>query len=101
MPTRLVGLSCLLLAGLAGTARAAPPDGRPYYGGSDNFGEANRMTMDAQIIDPAPLYSTLVPESSGEHAAQAIERFRTDTVKKPVAVKASKLGAEQSDTTPE
>ena len=52
-------------------------------GDDDNFGEANRQTMAAQIIDPSPAYSTLVPETSGAHSAQAIERYNTDKVKRP------------------
>ena len=47
------------------------------------FGEAVKQTMMAQVIDPDPEYDTLVPESSGEHAADAIERYRNDSVKQP------------------
>lgn len=47
------------------------------------FGEAVKQTMMAQVIDPDPQYDTLVPESSGEMAADAIERYRTDAVKQP------------------
>lgn len=53
----------------------------------DNWGEANRQTMAAQIIDPAPHYDYAVPESSGAHAAAAIERYRTDKVKQPDKVR--------------
>lgn len=67
---------------LAGCQHGADT-GLPYLGGKDNFGEANRMTMAAQIIDPDPVYDTLVPETHGEHAGQAVERYRTDKVKKP------------------
>lgn len=75
-----------LLAGCTGG-----PNGQPYMGGPDNFGEANRQTLAAQVIDPAPAYDTAVPESHGEHAAQAIERYRTDKVKKPDRTKTSNL----------
>ena len=47
------------------------------------FGEAVKQTMMAQVIDPDPEYDTLVPESSGELAADAIERYRNDAVKQP------------------
>lgn len=71
-------------------ACATPEDGTPpYMGGPTNFGEANRQTMAAQIIDPTPVYDTLVPESSGAHAGQAVERYRTDKVKLPVNPRAS------------
>lgn len=52
-----------------------------------SFGEPNRQTMLAQVIDPDPLYDTPTLPSSGEHAAQAIERYRTDKVKKPDKVR--------------
>ena len=47
------------------------------------FGESVKQTMMAQVIDPDPQYDTLIPESSGEQAARAIGRYRTDTVKQP------------------
>lgn len=65
------------------------PRGYPYMGGPDNFGEANRVTMATQVIDPDPVYDTAVPETYGEHAAQAIERYRTDKVKKPDKIRTS------------
>jgi hypothetical protein len=51
------------------------------------FGEPNRQTMLAQVIDPDPQYETATPPSSAEHAGQAIERYRTDKVKKPDKVR--------------
>ncbi|WP_240334338.1 hypothetical protein [Sphingobium estronivorans] len=55
----------------------------------DNFGEANRQTLAAQIIDPNPVYDSPMADSSGEHTAQAIGRYRTDKVKKPDRVQTS------------
>lgn len=63
--------------------------GLVYNAGPDTFGEANRQTMAAQLIDPAPVYETALAAGSGEHAAQAIERYRTDKVKKPDKVRTS------------
>ncbi|MGN3975103.1 hypothetical protein [Tsuneonella sp. SYSU-LHT278] len=51
-----------------------------------NLGEAKAATMAAQIIDPAPVYEFLDPATSGQHAAEAVERYRTDTVKRPERV---------------
>ena len=48
-----------------------------------SIGEALHMTLAAQVIDPNPQYEYLDPATSGQHAAQAIERYRTDKVKKP------------------
>ena len=51
---------------------------------ASSYGDANRMTMAAQVVDPDPQYVTLNPETSGEHAGQAAERYRKGAVKKPV-----------------
>lgn len=56
---------------------------------ASHFGEANRQTLAAQVIDPDPQYEYLDPETSGEHAAQAVERYRRDAVKKPERISAS------------
>ena len=53
------------------------------------FGEANRQTMMAQVVNPAPYYEDLNPPTSAEHAAQAIERYRRDQVKQPEGVDTS------------
>lgn len=82
-----------LAAALALGACQHQPDGYPYMGGPDNFGEANRVTMAAQVVDPDPVYDTAIAESSGEHAAQAVERYRTDKVKKPDKVRTSNTTA--------
>lgn len=65
------------------------PRGLPYMGGPDNFGEANRVTMAAQVVDPDPAYDTAVPETQGEHAGRAVERYRTDKVKRPERIRTS------------
>jgi hypothetical protein len=49
------------------------------------FGEANRQTMMAQVIDPDPVYEEPMV-GSGEHAATAVERYRTDSVKEPESI---------------
>ena len=57
------------------------------------FGEAKNMTMAAQIIDPDPQYEYLDPATSGQHSAQAIERYRTDKVKKPERISSTSRGS--------
>lgn len=93
MRTKLA-LPPLLVLALA--ACASGPNGQPYMGGPDNFGEANRVTMAAQVVDPDPAYDTAVPETYAEHAGQAAERYRTDKVKKPDKVRTSTMKAESS-----
>jgi type IV pilus biogenesis protein CpaD/CtpE len=91
MRTRLfIPVAVAALAALSGCATDGP-NGMAYMGGPDNFGEANRQTYAAQIIDPAPVYDTAVAESSGDHAAQAIDRYRTDKVKKPERINTSNV----------
>lgn len=53
--------------------------------GDAAFGEANRQTMMAQVVNPDPEYDTELV-TSGDHAAEAIERYRTDSVKQPAKV---------------
>ena len=45
--------------------------------------------MMAQVVNPVPEYDTLNPPTSGEHAGQAAERYRTDKVKQPENVSTS------------
>lgn len=56
---------------------------------ASTFGEANRQTMMAQVIDPEPEYEYLDPATSAEHAAQAIDRYRKGTVKQPETVRST------------
>ena len=57
-------------------------------GEASSFGEANRQTMLAQTVDPDPVYEEPL-ESSGDHAAQAVDRYSTDKVKKPDTIRAT------------
>ena len=87
----------LALAAVIGVLAGCTSDGTGglvYNSGPDTFGEANRQTLAAQVIDPAPVYETAVADGSAEHAAQAIERYRTDKVKKPDKMRTtdSKIG---------
>jgi hypothetical protein len=89
--------SRLILAGLAVLLTAAgEPKGKPYMGGPDNWGEANRQTYAAQVVDPAPVYDTAVPETHAEHAGQAVARYRTDKVKIPDRAKTTDSAIGQS-----
>lgn len=56
------------------------------------FGEPNRQTMMAQVINPDPYYEDAVPVSSAEHAVQAIDRYRNDSVKQPEGVRTTDVG---------
>ena len=60
---------------------------------ASTFGEANRQTMMAQVVDPDPVYDTVNLETSGEHAAQAVDRYRQDKVKKPENIRSTQTSA--------
>jgi type IV pilus biogenesis protein CpaD/CtpE len=78
----------LLLAGCAATHSASVGEIDPA-----DFGEANRQTYAAMIINPDPQY--LEPMStSAEHAADAADRYRTDTVKQPEDVSTTQTVSE-------
>ncbi len=71
----LVGLGAFALAGCATNPLYEEP-------GDAAFGEANRQTMMAQVVNPDPVYDADMV-TSGDKAAQAVERYRTDSVKEP------------------
>ncbi|MGD9664487.1 MAG: hypothetical protein AB7U34_04690 [Novosphingobium sp.] len=78
---KALGIAALAaLVSLSGCATYGSVGNGPFD--DDAFGEANRQTMAAQIIDPDPQYDEPMA-TSGEHAAQAIERYRTDAIKQP------------------
>ncbi|HMO67133.1 MAG TPA: hypothetical protein PKD92_02605 [Novosphingobium sp.] len=72
-----LGLAGLpLLAGCTGDLAST---GKP----ASAFGEANRQTMMAQVVNPEPEYESLVPPTSALKAAQAADRYATGAVKQP------------------
>lgn len=84
---RLCPLALLALSACVG------PDGMTLgVHEPDNFGEANRQTFAAQVIDPAPVYDEPYLGENGDKAAQAIERYRTDKVKQPDTQSLTKIG---------
>jgi hypothetical protein len=76
-----LGTALLLLAGCEhGLAEKA---------GAAKFGEPNRQTMLAQVVDPDPQYEGQPLETSGDKAGDAAERYRTDKVKRPERVRST------------
>jgi hypothetical protein len=90
MRSRMIFVSVALLA------LAACTHDDPFMSGPQNWGEANRVTYAAQVIDPLPAYDTAIPETHAEHAAQAVERYRTDKVKLPDRVKTTDAGVAET-----
>jgi hypothetical protein len=54
------------------------------------FGEPNRITMMAQVVDPDPQYANPMT-GSGANAAQAIDRYNKDAVKKPERISSTQV----------
>lgn len=82
----------LLLAGAVLLLAACTRDG-VNSASADNWGEANRQTFAAQVIDPDPQYDTINPATSGDHAAKAIDRYNKGAVKAPEKVRTSNVGS--------
>ena len=59
--------------------------------GDASFGEANRQTMMAQVVNPDPVYTDELV-TSGEHAADAVQRYREDAVKQPESIRTTDVG---------
>lgn len=59
--------------------------------GDAQFGEANRQTMMAQVVDPDPVYTEPAP-ASGHLAAEAIQRYRDGEVKQPDTIRTTNVG---------
>lgn len=51
----------------------------------EQFGEANRQTYAAMIVDPDPQYETEMA-TRAQQGTDAIDRVRKDNVKKPASI---------------
>ena len=74
--------TALLTAGVIATAGCATGSGNDFMADT-SWGEANRRTMAAQVIDPNPVYDTAIPPTSAQNAVSAIDRYYDDAVKEP------------------
>lgn len=98
MPSNVLRAAVVLALSLGCAACASDRQTAPMPFARDDFGEASRETLAAQIINPAPNYDGRAGVISADHAVQATERYRTDKVKQPVQLKTSKLAAAQAPT---
>jgi type IV pilus biogenesis protein CpaD/CtpE len=78
-----LAVGALLLSGCATyattrTGRIDPAD----------FGEANRQTYAAMVVNPEPVYTEEMP-ARADGAAKAIERVREDQVKQPDSIRST------------
>jgi len=51
------------------------------------FGNAVRQTMAAQVVNPDPQYENPIPTTEAAKAGAAVDRYRTDKVKKPDTIR--------------
>lgn len=90
----LIGVVCGL--SLAGCEHSGGLD--VALGADPTWGEANRQTMAAQVVDPEPDYTWDEMETSADHSSQAIGRYLRDAVKQPDRVKTtSRIQSRNSD----
>lgn len=93
---RALLVTATLSAAAAASGCAAPqPKVAESLDTAYNFGEASQQTFAAQIKNPSPIYDHRM-DSSGARATQALERYRTDTVKQPTTVRTSNLAVGSS-----
>ena len=74
----------MALSGLAVLALGACTnnDGRfDLTQGDPTWGEANRATMAAQVVNPSPEYENPIPPTSASNAVRAADAYRAGTVK--------------------
>ena len=90
MNSRNVVLVAGLALALAGCAQQYSPEVGTIH--AADFGEANRQTYAAMIIDPDPQYDEPLA-TSAEHAADAIERYREGDVAEPEAMRSTQTGS--------
>lgn len=88
-PKALVSLGALALA--LPSAGCTATGELPGWELDHGWGEANRATMAAQVIDPNPEYENPIPETSADHAVDAIDRYREGNVKQPERVSTTEI----------
>lgn len=83
--TLVLALGVTLLGGCAAYGNVSTGQFDPA-----DMGEANRQTYAAMIVNPEPVYDSEM-ETSAEHAAQAIDRYREDAVKEPETIRSTEV----------
>lgn len=53
---------------------------------SRNFGDAVLSSISNQIVDPTPVSTETPPVFDGDRSALSIQRYKTNTVRRPAAV---------------
>lgn len=83
----LTGLASLAAAGCTNT------EGRlDLTQGDPTWGDANRATMAAQVIDPSPEYADPIPPTSAVNAVRAADAYREGQVEQPERISTTENG---------
>lgn len=83
----------LLAATAVALAGCTNADGRFDLSQTDpSWGEANRATMAAQVVDPAPEYADPIPPTSASNAVRAIDAYRDGRVEEVEDVSTTDIG---------
>ncbi len=72
--------ACTAALALAGCATYSSPEAGKFN--PEDFGEANRMTYAAMVVDPDPEYDAPM-EGDAEVAAEAVTAYREGAVEEP------------------
>lgn len=71
----------LAVAATLAASACTNTDGRLDLSQDDpTWGDANRATMAAQVIDPSPHYDNPIPPTSASNAVRAIDAYRAGEV---------------------
>ena len=69
------------------------PDGRLDLEPHDlTWGDANRATMAAQVVDPSPEYEDPIPPTSASNAVRAIDNYREGNVEEVETISTTEGG---------
>lgn len=93
MTTRFIAVGVICI-GLSACAEHSLLEGP----GDASFGEANRQTMMAQVINPEPEYETDM-QGNGQRTAAAVQRYREGKVTQPDGIRTTNVGNESSSST--
>ena len=65
--------------------------------GDPTWGDANRATMAAQVVDPSPEYDTPIPPTSATNAVRAIDAYNEGAVEEVETISTTTSGGDGPD----
>ena len=87
--------------GMLSLSACTNADGRIDLANTDpTWGDANRMTMAAQVVNPNPEYDNPIPPTSASNAVRAIDAYRAGQVEEVEGVSTSGSGSSSGGSGP-